>query len=174
MPLFNKGGFIVSPPQQSYIPKKKLPPKDFYLALPPEQKELHDKILDEAAARGQLVESKAITAWLKKWGRERVENVLEFYLQEVQKAKKRGSQIGSMGAFMRGALNKGLKATTLGSVRNKQYAEEMKANYPFLEVWEKYVRVSGNLEFYYTMNEEQFHRALGEACDLAGELNGWV
>lgn len=145
--------------------------KDFYKILSEDQKKIHDEILIEARERSQTVESSAITFWLRKWGIERVKNVLKLYRDEARKAELRKRKIASIGGFMRGALNKGLKAQTESDVSNKEFAHELSQTYPFIEVLQKYVRICQGIEFYYTLPEKEFHKIVEEACWMASELS---
>jgi len=150
----------------SKVEKKKTRPKtqkvDHTKRLDRDQLHLFKAITALGGPGATKADPQEVTYWLlslKTGGTERVREVLEFYHQECAK-----SQIDNIGGWMRWALDNGKKPANEHEERNKRFAEEMAAQYPFVELTAKYVKVNGKYfgteQYFYHLPEEGFRQRL--------------
>ncbi|WP_068470655.1 hypothetical protein [Candidatus Protochlamydia phocaeensis] len=111
--------------------------------------------------KGDPIEENHATWWIKHFGIEKIKIALQVYWQQVEKAKKDSNvpMPQSIGAYVRGALNKGTQPCRENDCRNKAFADEFKRQYGWSEltITEKYCRVEGSgKEWYYHLPEAVF------------------
>ena len=146
---------------------KKEKKKDFSITLTPEQKDTHRKIMLYVPPWGEKIESNTVCAWIKKFGSERVMEVLKIYIQDCESAFARGAKIDSMGACMRGAINSGRKPINGDFDANRTFAEHKAKEHTFLETTKKYVKIRAT-----NVREEiEFNRP---HCQFLQELESYI
>jgi hypothetical protein len=115
--------------------------------------------------KGDRIEEKHATWWIKSFGIEKIKIALQVYWQQVEKAKK-NSKIPmpeSIGAYVREALNKGIQPCREVDVKNKAFAEHFKKQVGWgnLIFTEKYCRAEEiGKEWYYNLPETLFQESL--------------
>lgn len=117
--------------------------------------------------KGDLIEEKHATWWIKHFGIEKIKIALQVYRQQVEKAKKNSNvpMPASLGAYVRDALNKGTQPCRESDLRNKAFAESFKkqVGWSELTITEKYCRVDDlGKEWYYHLPEAFFCRQFEE------------
>jgi hypothetical protein len=144
-------------------PKGRRPRKDFYSALSDSEREVCSAVEETAEKTGHSITRETLTYWISQLptgGASRVLEVLQLFKERLKK----GHQIESMGAFMRDALNKGLKPETDESLENKLYAEKLCQKTRYIRPLQRYVSLPGGKELYY--NNPSFREHLDYMVEL--------
>jgi hypothetical protein len=115
--------------------------------------------------KGDPIEEKHATWWIKHFGIEKIKIALQVYWQQVEKAKK-DSKVPmpiSIGAYVREALNKGTQPCRENDRKNKAFAEQFKKQMGWsdLTIREKYCRAEDiGKEWHYNLPEAIFEESL--------------
>jgi hypothetical protein len=152
-----------SNPQRDFKkPNKEI---DWKEAFTPEEKKYLAYLLRIIPEKGEPIEEKHATWWIKHFGIEKIKTALQVYWQQVEKAKK-SCQVpmpACIGAYVREALNKGIQPCRENDRRNKAFAEQFKRQmgWDTLTIKEKYCRAEEiSKEWYYILPEALFIESL--------------
>ncbi len=98
---------------------------DLKLGFTPEEKKFLAFLLSIIPEKGDPIEKKHVTWWIKDFGIEKIKVVIQVYEQQVGKSKKDSAipMPESIGAYVREALNKGTQPCRDSDRRNKAFAE---------------------------------------------------
>jgi hypothetical protein len=155
----------------------KTSPDRFVKKLTPEQKELHDKIIKYKPEWGESINSDTVCAWFNKdepFTMKQVEDAFKIYKQDVIAAKSKHSEVKSMGATMRGAMNIGRTPSNDDLDFNREHAKRSTNLHPYLSVKEKYAVFScgGSEETVeYNLPKHEFIRQFESKINLAREYS---
>ena len=141
--------------------------KDWSQGFSQEEKGYLDYLLIIKPERGDPIEKNNATWWIKHFGIEKIKTALQVYWQQVSKAKENSQMTmpESIGAYVRKALNEGIKPCRESDRRNKSFAEKLKLerNWRELIITEKYCRINEfGKEWYYHLPEQFFVESLLE------------
>ena len=134
--------------------KKKVKPKAFpspnrfVKSLSPDQRKIHNQLVAFKPEWGKPLESDAVSAWFNMspaFTIKQVKDAFTIYKQDVVEAKGRGGRVDSMGATMRGAMNKGRTPRNDDAEFNRAHAERVAAKYPWMQVLQRYVKVEAGV-----------------------------
>lgn len=151
-------------------PKKEKGKKDFSKTLNADQKKIFNRVSRHVPQAGSRVEENTICAWIKKFGHERVAEVLKVHMQDCEDAFNRGDKIKSMGASMRAILNSNRKLRNVDFEANKMVAKKQAKVFRFLEVTKNYVKIRCKEireEVYFNLPHLQFIGTLEKYVKMA-------
>ncbi|MBS0272771.1 MAG: hypothetical protein JSR85_09065 [Proteobacteria bacterium] len=149
---------------QASCQKKRTSP-DWKASFTEEERKFLAFLLSIIPAKGESIEEKHATWWIKHFGIAAINVALQVYWQQVGKAKK-DSKVPmpmSIGAYVREALNKGTQPFSEADQRNKAFAEQFnrRVGLDSLTITEKYCRFEElGKEWYYSMSEKLFQESL--------------
>lgn len=140
-------------------------PLDHSLIFTIEQKKFLNYLLKLKPEIGEAITKETATWWIKHFGIEKIKIALKVYWQQVDKAKinPQISMPQSIGAYVRDALNKGIRPCMEADKRNKAFADSFKhaKNWTELTLTDKYCRAEGTgKDWYYYMPENLFIESL--------------
>lgn len=153
--------------------------EDWSFDFSTEQKEFLSYLINLKPERGEPIAQNTATYWIRHFGIEKIRIALQVYWQQVEKARKNPSirMPDRLGAYVRKALNTGLKPCQEIDRHNRNFARSFKAanKWSDLTVTEKYCRMEGfGKELYYHLPQEVFKNCLIECftncCDYEGKF----
>ena len=138
--------------------KKEEDPKKFLNA---EEKSYFDMLTSYVFEKGEGIDCKAASYWIKTWGIERVQEAVILYNEQAKK----GNIPDSAGGYIRNALNKGLRPEREDDKINKGYALKNGAGEP-LNITKKYVTFPYGIgDLYFNMPPENFKQTFDSKMD---------
>lgn len=129
---------------------------DFVKSLDDEQRKLHDELIAYEPLEGPTLESSAVCAWFKanKWTVAQIREAFEEYVQATRDMATTGTQIKNMGGWMVSMIRKYSLATPEDRKKNRIMAQQVKKQYPWVEVTKRYVKVHrGNVKHEVEINQ---------------------
>ena len=130
-----------------------------------EEKKFLSYLLRIQPEKGNPIEEKHATWWIKHFGIEKIKLALQVYWQQVEKSKQ-NSQVPmpvSIGAYVRKALNKETQPCREFEHKNKAFAEQFKkqVGWSTLTITQKYCRAEEmGKEWHYSLPEALFIESL--------------
>jgi hypothetical protein len=153
------------------FPKKKIEnPRDFLVSK--EEKKYFDQLVKFMPSKGDKLDQKSVSWWIKTYGIERVKKAVLVYNLQVEKSLKNSSvpTPDNMGGYVCTALKDNTQPENEESNANKAFATDLAEKHSFLGIYDKYVRVSSSTmrdEMHYTRPKEMFESWLLSKLELA-------
>jgi hypothetical protein len=137
------------------------PDSDWKSSFTSEEKKFLTFLLKIIPEKGDPIQEKHATWWIKTFGIEKIKIALQVYWQQVEKAKKDAKvpTPTSIGAYVRNALNREIQPCRESDQKNKSFAEEFKKQFGWngLTITEKYCRAEEfGKEWHYNLPEALF------------------
>lgn len=164
---FNKAQHTTSKKHSLNRWQKRKNREDWSFDFSTEQKEFLSYLINLKPERGENIAQNTATYWIRHFGIEKIRTALQVYWQQVEKARKNPSIPipDSLGAYVRKALNTGLKPCQEVDQHNKNFARSFKTanKWSDLTITEKYCRIEGfGKELYYHLPQQIFENCLIE------------
>lgn len=137
------------------------------------KRDLFDKLVAFEPEVGEKLDPSAVSAWINKWGVDRVKEAVLIYHKQMDKAKKNPAlrKPQSAGKYLRNILNKGIKVESDSDKENISFAKMLQEKYShFLNITERYCSIPLlSYDLYYNMPVNLFKQSLLSKLNLCGE-----
>lgn len=140
--LFHKG----EKHEARYEKQKSNDPERFIKALNPDQKNLHDELIEFSPTWGDKLKSQDICAWFlsRKYSVGQVQIAFEVYKQDASEALNKGRSIQNMGGAMVSIIKSGRRLRSPDIDFNRDHANMLSKKYNWMTVLDRYVKIRAN------------------------------